>query len=337
VLLVSLLAAPAWPQSKPVPISQEIQALLDAHDYAKAEHALKKELEHAPGWDLGHVLLGQVCNQLGEYAEAERAGLDALRIRESLDGFMVLAVADMHLGKLNESIGWLEKAANRQPDSVEIYRILGIDYALGGNLVECEKAFRRAVRLDPTNWELHYLHGQSLYELRLYEESEKALRHAIEFNPRSPRVWTALGLTQEYLYNPDAAEASYEQALEVCGSRSADCAWPLMQLGFLASRRDRTDQAEQLFRRSIAARSQWAKPHFYLGRSRAAQGDFAEARKEMETAVRLDGSRPEYHYQLSRAYLKTGEAEKAAEQENLYRKLAARERERKPPAELNEP
>jgi tetratricopeptide (TPR) repeat protein len=336
-LLVSLLAAPAWPQSKPLPIPQEIQTLLDAHDDAKAEQALRKALEASPAWDLGHVLLGQVCNQRGQYAEAERAGRDALRIRESLDGFMVLAVADMHLGKLNESIGWLEKAANRQPDSVEIYRILGMDYALGGNLVECEKAFRRAARLDPTNWELHYLHGRSLYELRLYEESEKALRRAIEFNARSPRVWTALGLTQEYLYNPDAAEASYEKALEVCGSQSAECAWPLMQLGFLASRRDRTDQAEQSFRSSIAARPDWAKPHFYLGKIRVAKGDFAEARKEMETAVRLEGSKPEYHYQLSRVYLKTGEAEKAAEQEDLYRKLAAREPERNPPAELNEP
>jgi len=337
LLLVFLRMAPAGPQNKPVPIPPEIQTLLDAPDYAKAEQALKKELERAPGWDLGHVLLGQVCNQLGEYAEAEHAGLDAIRIRESLDGFMVLAVADMHLGKLNESIAWLEKAANRQPDSAEIYKVLGMDYALGRNLVQCEVSFRRAAQLDPTNWELHYLHGRSLYELRLYEESRKVLRHAIELNARSTRVWTALGQTQESLHELDAAEASYQKAVEFCGVQSAECAWPLMQLGFLSSRRHRAEQAEQFFRGSIAARPEWAKPHFYLGKSRAAKGDFAEARKEVETAVRLDGSRSEYHYQLARIYQKTGETQKAEEQMNLYQKLTVRELEKKPNGGSNEP
>ena len=337
LLLVFLRVAPAGPQSKPVPIPQEIQTLLDAHDYSKAEQALKKELERAPGWDLGHVLLGQVCNQLGEYAEAERAGLDAIRIRESLDGLMVLAVATMHLQKLNESIGWLEKAANRQPNYAEIYKVLGLDYALGGNLVESEKALRRAAVLDPQNWELHYLHGRALYELRLYQDSEKALRRALELSAQSTRAWTALGQTQERLYAPGAAEASYRKALEFCGSETSECAWPLMQLGFLASRRKSPREAEQFFRKSIAARPDWAKPHFYLGNSRAAQGDFTEARAEIETAVRLDGSKPDYHYQLAQLYRRLGETQKAEEQMTLYRSLTDPERKKKAAAEFSNP
>jgi tetratricopeptide (TPR) repeat protein len=321
LLLVFLRVAPAGPQSKPVPIPQEIQTLLDAHDYAKAEQALKKELERAPGWDLGHVLLGQVCNQLGEYAEAEHAGLNAIRLRESLDGFMVLAVATMHLQKLNESIGWLEKAAYGRPDFAEIYNVLGLDYALGGNLVESEKAFRRAAELEPRNWEFRYLHGRALYELRLYQDSEKALRKAIGLNPQSIRAWTALGLTQELLYDATAAEASYQKALEFCGAQTRECAWPLMQLGFLASRRKSPQEATELFRKSIAARPDWAKPHFYLGKSRAAGGDFLGARAEIETAVRLDAGKPEYHYQLAQVYRKLGESQKAEEQMTLYQSL----------------
>jgi tetratricopeptide (TPR) repeat protein len=184
----------------------------------------QRELQRTPDWDVGHLLLAQIYNATGRYEPAERSALATLRRRESVDGFLALAVATMHLARLNESIGWLEKAAKRQPDNPEIYKVLGLDYALGGNLLECEKAFRRAAQLAPQNWEFHYLHGRALYELRLYPESEKVLRRALELNGQSTRAWTAFGQTQELLYDPSAAEASYQRALEFCGSQTREAA-----------------------------------------------------------------------------------------------------------------
>ena len=326
---------PAQAQTKQIP--PEIQAPLSARDYPKAEQALRRKLEGSPNWDLGYILLGQILNQTGRYGEAERAGLAAIRLRKSVDAFMVLAVATMHQQKLNESIGWLEKAASRQPDYAEIYRVLGLDYAMGGNFVESEKAFRRAAELEPRNWEVHYLHGRALYELRLYEPSEKSLRRAIELNAQSTRAWTALGQTQESLYNAAAAEGSYRKALEFCGAQTRECAWPLMQLGFLASRRKSPQEAAELFRKSIAARPDWAKPHFYLGKSRAALGDYEGARTEMETAARLEGSKPEYHYQLAQVYRRLGETRKAEQHMARYRTLAGLERKKNPPTEFSNP
>jgi len=330
---VALLSSAA--QNLQVP--QDIQTLLAAHQYVEAEQALQRELQRAPDWDVGHLLLAQIYNATGRYEAAERSALAAIRRRESVDGFLALAVATQHLGRLNESIGWLEKAANRQPDNPEIYKVLGLDYALGGNLVECEKAFRRAAQLTPQNWEFHYLHGRALYELRLYPESEKALRRATELNHQSTRAWTALGQTQELLYDPAAAEASYRKALELCGAQTRECAWPLMQLGFLASRRKGMREAEQYLRRSIQARPEWAKPHFYLGKTLASLGDSQGAIAEMEAAVRLDDSRSEYHYQLSQFYRRLGDTRKAGEHIARYQALADLERKRKTPADFSAP
>jgi tetratricopeptide (TPR) repeat protein len=328
----SLLSSAQNPQ-----VPGEIQKLLDAHQYAEAERALQRELQRAPDWDVGHLLLAQIYNATGRYEPAERSALAALRRRESVDGFLALAVATMHLARLNESIGWLEKAANRQPDNSEIYKVLGLDYALGGNLVECEKAFRRAAQLAPQNWEFHYLHGRALYELRLYPESEKVLRRALELNGQSTRAWTAFGQTQELLYDPSAAEASYQRALEFCGTQTRECAWPLLQLGFLASRRKGMREAEQYLRRAIQARPDWAKPHFYLGKTLASLGDSQEAIAELEAAVRLDESKSEYHYQLAQLYRRLGETRKAAEHMAKYQALADLERKRKTPADLGAP
>ncbi len=319
-----LPSAFAWAQHPRPAVPQEIQALLEARNFAGAEQALLRELQRSPQWDFGDVILGRMYNQMGRYAEAERAGLAAIRSRESVDGFMVLAIATMRLNRLNESIGWLEKAARRRPDYAEIYRVLGLDYALGGNLSESQKALVRAGQLDPENWETHYLCGRVLYERRLYRDSEKALRRALELNPRSVRAWTALGQTQEFLYDPDGAGVSYRRASEFCGPVSRECAWPLMQLGFLASRRNGHEEAESYFAKSIAARPDWAKPHFYLGKSRAAQGDFRGARAEMETAAHLDATRPEYHYQLARVYRRLGATQQADRQMSLYESLTAR-------------
>src|SRR5438309_1451375 len=170
-------------QSAPLRVPDNIQALLDAHQYAHAEQAVQSELEHFPNWETGHLLLAQIYNLTGRYDLAERSALAAIRQRESLDGFMLLALASMRLKKLNESIEWLDKAALQQPDNPEIYKLLGLDYALGGMLKESERAFRHSTELEPKNWELQYLLGRALYELELLSDSQKSLRQAIELNP----------------------------------------------------------------------------------------------------------------------------------------------------------
>ena len=69
-------------------VPPDIQALLDRHDYAGAEQALYTRLEASPEWETGHLLLAQIYNTTGRYEMAERTGLAALRLRESLDALM---------------------------------------------------------------------------------------------------------------------------------------------------------------------------------------------------------------------------------------------------------
>src|SRR5258707_8181201 len=136
---------PPAAKTPPPAVPAEIQALLDAHDYPKAELAIQQKLSASPAWERGHVLLAQIYSATARYALAERSGLAAVRLRESVDAFLVLAVATMNLRKLNESIDWLEKAAKWQPRNPEIYRLLGLNYALGGMLRESEEAFRQGL------------------------------------------------------------------------------------------------------------------------------------------------------------------------------------------------
>src|SRR5256885_11187183 len=177
--LVWALAVSATAQTLSPVVPTEIQTQLDAHNYPKAEQAIHEKLAASPGWDAGHVLLAQIYNATGRYALAERSGLAAVRVRESVDAFLALAVATMNLRKLNDSIGWLDKASKRQPANPEIYKILGLDYALGGMLRESEQAFRQAAQLAPGNWELHYLDGRADRKSTRLNSSHLVISYAV--------------------------------------------------------------------------------------------------------------------------------------------------------------
>ena len=318
---VFLLSATAQTLSPVVP--GHIQTLLGEKNYQDAEPEILAELKRNPRWDTGHVLLAQVYNATGRHELAEHAGLAAIQIRDSLDAFLALAVADMNLRKLNRSIEWLEKAAKLRPDSAEIYKLLGLDYALGGMMQESEKAFRRAVELAPGNWEVHYLDGRAHYELEKFPEARHALETAADRNPHSAKIWTALGQVEDRSGNVAAAEASYRKALQFCGESARECAWPLLELGFLAGRQSRDDEAERNFRRAVAARPDWAKPHFYLGKALATRGDLNGARVELEAAAQLEPDQSQHQYQLAQLYRRLGQVAQSEKRMLRYRQLAA--------------
>jgi tetratricopeptide (TPR) repeat protein len=317
-------------------VPAEIQALLTTHDYPKAEQAIRERLAASPAWDTGHVLLAQIYNATGRYELAERSGLAAVKLRESVDALLALAMATLSQRKLNDSIEWLDKAAKGQPGNPEIYKILGLDYAMGGMLQESGQAFRQAVSLAPDNWELHYLNGRALYELEKFPDSETALERAIDRNPASVKAWTALGQVKDRLGDAARAEQNYRKALELCGA-SQDCAWPLLELGFLASRQTGEKEAELYLRRAVEARPDWAKPHFYLGKTLAALGELSAARTELEAAARIEPDLSQHQYQLAQIYRRLGNVEKAEKHLARYRELVELERKKKTPAEFNVP
>ena len=163
--------------------------------------------------------------------------------------------------------------------------------------------------------------GRALYELEKFQDSKAALQHAIHENLASVKAWTALGQVEDRLGNAARAEENYRKALDLCGSGSRDCAWPLFELGFLASRRSREKEAERYFRRAIEARTDWAKPHFYLGKTLAGLGQLDSARAELETAASLESDQSQYEYQLAQVYRRIGDHAKSEQHLARYREV----------------
>jgi tetratricopeptide (TPR) repeat protein len=331
--LASFSAVAQSPQSE---ITPRLQELLKARQYSEAEHLLSQELISFPRWETGHLLLAQIYTQAKKYDLAERSALAAVAIRESLDGYMLLAVATMRMNRLNDSISWLEKAARRRPDHAEIYKVLGIDYALGGAVHEAEDAFRKAIKLGPENWEYHYFLGRMLFERGRFDEAHPVLQRAVQLNRSSVKAWTALGQVQERIGKDTAAAESYGQAIRLCGN-GPDCAWPLLQFGYRYSKQAQFSEALPYFRRAAQVRPEWARTHFNLAKTLAELHDLAGARLEFELAVKLDDSQPEYHYQLGHIYNRLGEGPKANAAFTRFRSISQAARDHVDAQDFNQP
>jgi tetratricopeptide (TPR) repeat protein len=335
--LVAVLFIPSWflAVAAEAPTQADIQSLLDQRKYSEAEQILVEELRQRPQWEEGQVLLGRVCNSIGRYSLAEQSAYAALKIRPSVDAYLVLATAAFNQRKLNQSIESLEKAANLQPENAVVYRILGLNYALGGMPKDSAAAFARFAKLEPANWESHYLYGRSLYELQRFPASASELRQALALNPGSPKVLTALGQTQEMLDQFADAEAAYRKAADHCTHGTEDCSWPLLQLGTLLIRQEGPEHAEPILKQAVADRPTWDKPHFQLGKAQAEMHDFVHAKREFETAIQLNESVPQYHYQLSRACRELGEREQADKEMARFRALRSEQRNAVRPTEID--
>jgi len=73
------------------------------------------------------------------------------------------------------------------------------------------------------------------------------------------------------------------------------------------------DLAAQEFRKLLDVFPQSPDGHFFLGRTLLAQGKSAEAREELEQAVKLDGTVAVFHLELGIALMREGRRDEARE------------------------
>lgn len=150
-------------------------------------------------WQPAYALIaGGTAEQLGATAEDERE-----RAR-----FLATSAAHYRAG------------LELQEDNVLLLNGLARTLTLTGRGVdpaaftEADKTWRRAVELDPNDWELHTAHGLMLNSWAnagadTRRQAAEALRRSLEIRPEQPATWSTLALVLESLGDaPGAADAA---------------------------------------------------------------------------------------------------------------------------------
>ena len=239
----------------------------------------------------------------------------------------------------------LLEAAEAQPDSAEVLRLLGGVLFVRGHPLNAAAAFKKAEALEPLDersrftlvmsyvvlgrrdWarpELEalseaaprnplyaYWTGRVDYDDGQYAAAIGHLLRAIELDPGFMKAHDNLGLCYEALGRFDEAVSSFEAAIRLNRESQPRSPWPALNLGLLLIKLDRLDQAEARFREAIGDDPGFPQAHYQLGLVLDDSGRAQDAIPELEEAARLDEGYAEPHFALARLYRRAGDSEKA--------------------------
>lgn len=118
------------------------------------------------------------------------------------------------------------------------------------------------------------------------DEAAAAYREVLVHDPRSTFAYYNLGLIEQTLDHPGAAEAYYRLALGI----DSNFVSALFNLAILRNEAGATQEAIDLYRQVVALQPDHAEAHFNLGLALRSIGEEAEAQEEIDRAIELNPS-----------------------------------------------
>ena len=227
--------------------------------------------------------------QAGKPAEAQAVLREALRASpDAADclGLMGLTLAQQ--GRLDDSIGYLRRAASLEPQNVSH------NYTLANVLLMCERHeealpfHEAAIRLDPKNYWAQVNCGISLSKLQRFDEAIVRFKRAIALQDSHPAAWLNLGNCHRELGQLAAAMQSYDAALK----RAPEFADIHYNRGIALVALKRVDEAIASYQRAITLRAGYAEAYYNLGDLLREQRRIDEAEKAYEALYAIA---PDFH------------------------------------------
>jgi len=190
--------------------------------FPEAAQLLRRSLALDPGyaaflptpWALSN--LGYAHYKLGDYAGAEPAFREALRLHPTLEkAAFGLALTAGALGRHEEAAGIYRQILARNPEQEDGHYNLALEYEALDSLDRAEQEYERALTINPGRKEA-LLNVGSLYgRTGRYEEAFRAFRSALEVEPTDPKLHFNMGLLFTQVWQIAGAKQALETALEL--------------------------------------------------------------------------------------------------------------------------
>ncbi|WP_324779473.1 tetratricopeptide repeat protein [Thiobacillus sedimenti] len=239
----------------------------------------------------------------GGWARAASHSGEGVPGRQDMDALVTLFAA----GRYGEVVAGAQRLAERFPQHVFGWKILGVALKLLGRGQEALEPMRRAARLSPADVESHYNLGVTLQELGRLDEAEASYRQALQIDPLYADAHLNLGVALQRLGRLDEAEASLRQALQV----RPDYAEAHGNLGSILREQGRLDEAEASLRQALRARPDDAVYQGNLGKCLQQMGHLEEAAASYRQALQINPDDADIHNDLAVLNQRQGRLEEA--------------------------
>src|SRR5438034_98349 len=310
--------------------------------WEKSRQAAAKALEIDPTLGDAEVILGLIATMRSDFSEAEKHFLRAVsfeprnpRTHAYLGSTYLqekrLDAAARSFGKVLEldpgnsaaryNLGLVALAADRPGEALRHF-----EHVLEAHPRDAEaalRAFQQGVQEFPKSWKMRLGLGSALYLAGKYEEAARALLEAARIEPSAAPAYYLLGHAYE---SASSRQKEILAAFQAYLSKKPNDAWAYYHYGYmlyLLSQNEGQDTvalAKANVRKALDLNPSFPEALLQLGVM--ADSD-EEGIQLFERAVRLNPKLALAHYRLGLAYQRLGNAEKAKEEVDLFRKLKA--------------
>jgi tetratricopeptide (TPR) repeat protein len=276
-----LTASCAWCQTQnltariqqllPLTESEQVQAALNAHDYARVQQILASVPSSEAARPELLAIEGAIAFVSGDMSASAKnfASANGLKPLSEPDSFTWA----MALVKLGDSGGGRQILSNLHRENpgnpLYIYWLAKIDY----------------------------------FERR-YADAVVKLQQALKLDPDSARSWDSLGLAYDMQGQMDEAQKAFEKAVALNRTLQHPSPWPPQNLGYLLLRAARPVEAEANLRESLKYEPTLVDAHYHLGRTLEKLERYPEAIEQYKLAVDGDPAATDACYSLAMLYRK---------------------------------
>ena len=252
-----------------------------------------------------------------------------------------LALAQLRAQKYPECVTTLERVLARGAGDTDVLRLLAEAYLEAGRPQKSYEVLRELIKENPRDQGLYLLLTQLADQEDRADVGLEWLNYGLRYMPDSFPLLMQRGYLYLLLGRNKESESDYRKAIEI--QPDSDSAG--IELAFLLLTTQRYPEADELLKQVIQSSPSdffgyylfgemrlqeglneealrytkkaaelepgYAATHANLGKLYVRSNDYAAAIRELERAVQLDPDDKTAYYQLSIAYRKTGEKEKA--------------------------
>ena len=329
-----------------VALAAQVKALIDTSAYAEALAPARDYVSKKPNDPSGHVMLGTVYQQLGDYAKAKpELELGAARAPGDFEAQYQFGLLLARMEKPQLALPHLQKAVALKPgDRAAQYQLVAVLRSLGktqestqlveqlrreqgkeslnsqlaaegtkandllqsGNAAQAVQIYRHMLEEEPGSTRTAYNLALALEATNDVKSAEDTLRNAINIDPKQAKIQAELGRLELAKGDSQSAQKWLEAALDL----QPELVEARGNLAMLYARKGDLTSAEKLLRQAVEDDPNYKEGHLNLGLILAQQNRKSDAEKEFEKAVALAPKDPATLTTVGKAEVKMGEAAK---------------------------
>jgi tetratricopeptide (TPR) repeat protein len=189
-----------------------------------------------------------------------------------------------------EAAAEARRARELDPKLAQSWKLGGLSLQLAGRTPEAEMEFAAALQLFPNDPDLWFYLARVQYLQSSLKPAEKSARRALELQADHAGAHTQLAMTLEALNDYQNALEHYRRGIELGQKQQRPPTLPLVYAANLLVKLSRFEEALGYFTRAAAIDPQSSEIRLSRGRALEKLGRLAEAEKEYQQAVSIDGN-----------------------------------------------